>query len=73
VINIDIFKKNNRKSNNKTNTKHIIKDKKEVEEINKKYLNDKKNDFGNKSGFYRLPKNKQKTIMSIIDVLENEK
>jgi hypothetical protein len=73
VINIHIFKKNNRKSNNKIDTKHIMRDKKEVEERNKKYLNDKKSDFGNKSGFYRLPQKKQKTIMSIIDVLENEK
>lgn len=73
MINIDIFNKNNRKGNNKGNNKHIINDKKDLEEINKKHLNDNKKDFGNKSGFYRLPKNKQKTIMSIIDVLENEK
>ena len=62
-----------RKSNKtKSLDKNGIDRKDKKNEINKKYSSDEQSDFGNKSGFYRLPKNKQNTIMSIIDVLEND-
>lgn len=69
-----IFKKNNRKNGKikRLGRDRIIR-KEERNEINKRYPSDERGDFGNQSGlYYRLPKNKQDTIMSIIAVLEGE-